>query len=222
MKHVLITGASRGIGFALVKHFLEDGHQVTAISRSPIDIGAVDYPALTLMQGDITNQAFLEKVAATVDELDVVVHNAGLLINKAFLDMTEKDLLDSYHVNAIAPYLLTKALLNKLNLHAHIVFISSVGGINGTQKFPGLSAYSPSKAAMACLAECLQVEFSEKDWSFNALALGAVQTEMLATAFPGYEAPLTAEQMAAYIYRFSLNDGQIIKGRSIVVSRSNP
>ncbi len=224
--NVLITGASRGIGLELVKQFLQAGDTVWALSRQKkTGLANEAYEKGTLhwlQEEDLLSEDFLGRVAGWEFRLDIVIHNAGFLVNKAFADISPAELEQSYETNVYLPYRLTQVLLPRLSPKAHSIFISSVGGINGTQKFPGLTAYSSSKAAMACLAECLQAEFAETSWSFNSLALGAVQTEMLQQAFPGYEAPVSAEQMAGFIYRFAKNEGQMVKGKSILVSSSNP
>jgi 3-oxoacyl-[acyl-carrier protein] reductase len=88
---------------------------------------------------------------------------------------------------------------------SHIVNIGSMGGFQGSAKFPGLSVYSSSKSAVAGFSECLAEELKEQKIAVNCLALGAAQTEMLGEAFPGYEAPVSAHQMAQYIADFSLN-----------------
>jgi NAD(P)-dependent dehydrogenase (short-subunit alcohol dehydrogenase family) len=75
---------------------------------------------------------------------------------------------------------------------------------------------------LACLTECLAEEFKEKNIAFNCLALGAVQTEMLVEAFPGYKAPLTAEEMAEFIMSFSLDGQKYLNGKIIPVSMSTP
>ena len=104
----------------------------------------------------------------------------------------------------------------------HIVNISSIGGVQGSAKFAGLSAYSSSKAALCGLTECLAEEFKGTNISVNCLALGAVQTEMLLKAFPGYKAPLKANQMASYIYELALNGRNYYNGKILPVSLSTP
>ena len=69
----------------------------------------------------------------------------------------------------------------------------------------------------------LQAEYGEStNWTFNCLALGAVQTEMLEEAFPGYQAPVYPEQMAEYIKHFTLNNHKVMRGRVVEVSLSTP
>jgi NAD(P)-dependent dehydrogenase (short-subunit alcohol dehydrogenase family) len=97
-----------------------------------------------------------------------------------------------------------------------------MGGIQGSSKFPGLAAYSSSKGAVITLSELLAEEYKEQKISFNVLALGAVQTEMLAEAFPGYVAPLQPLDMAKYIADFSLKGHQFYNGKALQVSASTP
>jgi len=97
-----------------------------------------------------------------------------------------------------------------------------MGGVQGSAKFAGLSAYSSSKAAVIGLMELLAEEWRDMGISCNSLALGAVQTEMLAEAFPGYEAPTTAEEMAAYILQFGLEGHRYFNGKVLPVSKSTP
>ena len=104
----------------------------------------------------------------------------------------------------------------------HVVTVSSMGGVQGSMKFPGLSAYSSSKGAVITLTELLAEEYKETGPSFNVLALGAVQTEMLEEAFPGYKAPVTALEMATYIKDFALTGQKLYNGKLLQVSNSTP
>ena len=109
-----------------------------------------------------------------------------------------------------------------MTTQGHVVTISSMGGVQGSLKFPGLAAYSSSKGAVITLTELLAEEYKTNGPSFNVLALGAVQTEMLAEAFPGYQAPLSAFEMADYIFGFSLTGHQYYNGKLLQVSNSTP
>ena len=104
----------------------------------------------------------------------------------------------------------------------HVVTISSMGGVQGSMKFAGLSAYSSSKGAVIAMTELWAEEFKESGPSFNVLALGAVQTEMLEEAFPGYKAPTTALEMATYIKDFALTGHTLYNGKLLQVSNSTP
>ena len=97
-----------------------------------------------------------------------------------------------------------------------------MGGIQGSSKFGGLAAYSSAKGAVITLSELLAEEYKEDQIAFNVLAIGAVQTEMLAEAFPEYKAPLSAQEMADYIYDFSLTGNKFYNGKVLQVSSSTP
>ena len=97
-----------------------------------------------------------------------------------------------------------------------------MGGIQGSMKFPGLAAYSSAKGAVITLSELLAEEYKAQGIAFNVLAIGAVQTEMLAEAFPDYQAPLTAAQMADYIFNFATTGHTFYNGKVLQVSSSTP
>jgi len=105
---------------------------------------------------------------------------------------------------------------------SHVVTISSMGGVQGTMKFAGLSAYSSSKGAVITLSELLSEEYKDRGIAFNVLALGSVQTEMLAEAFPGYQAPVSAAEMATYIFDFTLTGHKFYNGKVLPVSSTTP
>ena len=107
-----------------------------------------------------------------------------------------------------------------------VVIVSGVrtpmGGFQGSLKFAGLTAYSTAKAALCAFTEMFAEEYKATNIHMNCLCLGAVQTEMLAQAFPGYEAPTSPEQMANFIANFAEHSGQLLNGKIIPVSASNP
>ena len=103
-----------------------------------------------------------------------------------------------------------------------MVNISSMGGVQGSVKFPGLSAYSSSKGGLITLTELLAEEFKESGPAFNVIALGAVQTEMLEEAFPGYQAPISAGQMASYILEFALTGQKFYNGKVLPIASTTP
>lgn len=227
-KRILVTGASRGIGFELVKILLGKGHKVVAISRNTGSLMEISdsHPSLIPIQAEITSKDGLikieEKIKREWGALDAIIHNAGTLLFKPFNETTEADFLEVYKVNVFAVAELTRILDPYLISGSHVVAISSMGGIQGSMKFPGLAAYSSSKGAVITLMELLAEEYKERAVSFNTLALGAVQTEMLAEAFPDYEAPVTAIEMAEYIVDFSLEGHKVFNGKVLPVSNSTP
>ena len=220
---VWITGASRGIGFATTEKFLSNGWQVVVLTRAIDKLEPLikEYPGqLHICKLDLMQ---LDEVQFPNLPVDILINNAGALINKPLSQVSITDLRKSYGVNVFGPYLLIQKLLTQFTEKAHIVNISSVGGIQGSVKFAGLSAYSSAKGAMNVLTECLHAEFEqETQWSFNALALGAVQTEMLEEAFPGLQAPLQPEQLSPFIYMFATTAHLVMRGKVLPVSMSTP
>ena len=223
MKNIWITGASRGIGYSTAQLFLEMGHRVVILTRNTQAVEGLSalYPETLYIC--TTDLLALEMSEYPDFPVDILINNAGALVNRPFSDITKEDLMKVYGTNVFGPIQLIQNLMPKFSSDAHIVNISSVGGVTGSVKFPGLSAYSSSKGAMTILTECLQAEFGDStSWSFNCLALGAVQTEMLEEAFPGYVAPIDAAAMAAYICGFSLNNHRVMRGRVVEVAMSTP
>ena len=226
MKNIVITGTSRGIGFELAKQFAENGYQVLALSRNTAPLSAVNHKNITALSVDISNNDDLNKVTdfikSTWKKVDVLINNAGKLINKPFTEISSEDFLEVYKVNVFGVAEITKLMIPFLPKGSHVVTISSIGGIQGSLKFPGLAAYSSAKGAVITLSELLAEEYKEQQIAFNVLALGAVQTEMLEEAFPGYQAPISASEMADYIYNFSLTGDKFYNGKVLQVSSSNP
>jgi NAD(P)-dependent dehydrogenase (short-subunit alcohol dehydrogenase family) len=222
VKNIVVTGASRGIGRALVDVFLAQGHRVWALSRNISELSTLS--GVQAVSLDISKESDVQEWVASCGNtsFDVLVNNAGMLVNKPFAETTAKDFEKVYKVNVFGVANLIRNLLPHFSQQAHIVNISSMGGINGTSKFPGLAAYSSSKGALGILTELLAEEFKDRDLSVNALALGAVQTEMLAEAFPGYQAPVTADQMAIYIADFALTGHRFYNGKVLPLSSSTP
>ena len=222
VKNIVVTGASRGIGRALVDAFLAQGHRVWALSRNISELSTLS--GVQAVSLDISKESDVQEWVASCGNtsFDVLVNNAGMLVNKPFAETTAEDFEKVYKVNVFGVANLIRNLLPHFSQQAHIVNISSMGGINGTSKFPGLAAYSSSKGALGILTELLAEEFKDRDISVNALALGAVQTEMLAEAFPGYQAPVTADQMAVYIADFALTGPRFYNGKVLPLSSSTP
>ena len=226
-KHIVVRGASRGIGAALVKRYAKNQQfQVYAFARNVARMDLLfDEPNVHCFSLDLTKNIG-EQLAKVMDELpmiDVLIENAGFLVNKPFSTISHDEFTTSYQVNVIGVMESIQCLLPKLNPEgSHIVNISSMGGFQGSMKFAGLAAYSTSKAALCSFTELFAEEFKDSNIKMNCLCLGAVQTEMLEQAFPGYKAPLTPDQMATFIEDFSLTAHQYLNGKIIPVSLSNP
>jgi NAD(P)-dependent dehydrogenase (short-subunit alcohol dehydrogenase family) len=225
MKNIIITGTSRGIGYELALQFANAGHKVLAISRKTPQ-ALIDNPNITCLSVDLSNENEMQKVenflSDTWKKVDIIIHNAGSLVFKPFAETSQTDFENIYKVNVFGVANLTRVCVPYLQKGSHIVTISSMGGIQGSSKFAGLAAYSSSKGAVITLSELLAEEYKEQGFSFNVLALGAVQTEMLQEAFPGYEAPISASGMANYIFDFALNGNKYYNGKVLQVSSTNP
>ena len=201
-KHILITGASRGIGYETAKYLADQNCSITAIARSNDSLNQLRAYApeqIFALPLDITEGNAVDRIKEHLENrqlsIDGFIHNAGLLINKPFLEQTDEDWEQQLSVNLTAPIRLTRSMISMFNENSHIVNIGSMGGFQGSEKFPGLSAYSTAKGALAILTECLATELAGYKIKVNCLCLGAVQTEMLETAFPGIEAPVNSKSL---------------------------
>ena len=226
IKNIVITGTSRGIGYELVALFTNADHNVLALSRNEVPISGLNISNCQCMPCDITNDDDLKKVSDFLKNdwkrVDVLINNSGYLVNKPFAKLKREDFQEAYDVNVFGAAAMTQTVLPFMKKDGHVVNISSMGGVQGSAKFPGLAAYSSSKGALITLTEVLAEEYKETGPAFNVLALGAVQTEMLEEAFPGYKAPLTAKEMGKYIMDFALKGNQFYNGKVLQVSNSTP
>lgn len=225
MANIIITGTSRGIGFQLVKQFSAEGNQVLALSRNAKPIDELALSNVTALSFDLTQKKHYHKVTEFVqnwNEVDVLINNAGSLINKPFQEIDMELFEKVYRTNVFGVAELTRIVLPFMKKQGHVVTISSMGGVQGSAKFSGLTAYSSSKGAVITLTEVWAEEFKETGPSFNVLALGAVQTEMLEEAFPGYKAPVSALEMATYIKEFALNGNKLYNGKLLQISSTTP
>jgi NAD(P)-dependent dehydrogenase (short-subunit alcohol dehydrogenase family) len=233
--NIIVTGASRGIGYETARILAQDRlNNVFALARGKEgleklkkicrEISGVDnvhiFP-FDLLQGNYQLK-LVPEILGKMNKVDILVNNAGLLLNKPFEMMKEGDFDLMFHANVKSAFNLTRHLLPHFSKNAHIVNISSMGGFQGSAKFPGLSLYSASKGALAILTECLAEEFKDRQIKVNCLALGSTQTEMLEQAFPGFKAPLSAGEMAAFIAEFSLRGHQWFNGKVLPVSVATP
>lgn len=233
MANIIITGVSRGIGRSLADYFLsETGHHVIGLSREE-DLPASTQSAPTETDSKYTHFSMDICEIEDLDELirylkdeqirpDILINNAGMMLNKPFSAITPEDFDHVLKINLRAPFFLIQKLLPLLSDYAHIVNLSSMGGFMGSVKFPGLSLYSASKGALSILTEVLAEELKDTGVKVNALALGAVQTEMLMDAFPGYQAPNTPQEMADFIGRFALTGSRFFNGKVLPVAVSTP
>ncbi|MDO3627243.1 SDR family oxidoreductase [Mucilaginibacter sp. BT774] len=233
--NIIVTGASSGVGFEAVLEFiLTNKHKVVALARSGDKLGrlleiakglnpdCVLYPvAFDIVHDDYHHlQQFIN--SHLDGQVDILINNAGVLINKPFAELLEADFVEMLQSNFIGHVRITQSLLPYMPAGAHILNIGSMGGFQGSAKFPGLSAYSASKAALHTLTECLAQELTEQQIKVNCLALGSAQTEMLEKAFPGYESPVMAFEMGKYIADFALTGHRFFNGKVLPVAVTTP
>jgi short-subunit dehydrogenase len=232
--NIVITGCSQGIGYELVQQFSkEKTNKIVGISRNAKKLSQIQSLlgdehfkgiSFDLNQISANGEFLFNEIFNYLAHIDILINNAGYLVRKPINNTTIEEIEAIFATNLFSPVALinlVQPLLEKSD-HAHVINIGSMSGFQGSVKFPGLAWYSASKAALACLTECLVVDFKEKNISFNCLALGAVRTEMLDQAFPGYKAPLKPSEMAEFIANFALTGHQYFNGKVIPVALSNP
>lgn len=234
---ILITGASRGLGAALAKSFTDSGHTVLLVSRNRGGLEKI-VGTCNRKRGDILAHGipfdlteltdleveFTSRLRAYSETIDALVNNAGQLIRKPFSQVTAREARELFEANFFAPAQLTRIVLPLMKGSSlkHVVNVTSMAGYQGSSKFSGLSYYSASKAALGSLTECLAEELKDESVKVNALAIGAVQTEMLGEAFPGFKAPLEPSQMAEFMKWFTLEGHGFFNGKVLPVSLSTP
>ncbi len=232
--NIVITGASRGIGYhAAIKLADRCGNNILAIARSEEKLIALknkieaehpssnlDYFVFDFFKGDF--DTLENEIRKQFNQIDILINNAGSLVAKPFLEITSDDFDQSFGVNIKAAFQLSQIVVPLMNQGAHIVNVSSMGGVQGSVKFPGLSVYSASKGAVSVFTESLAAELIEDGIKVNALAFGAVDTDMLRSAFPDSKAPLSAEEMGDYLAEFACSGAKYYNGKVLPVSVSTP
>lgn len=227
-KTVVVIGASRGIGKAVVEQFAtKSSYKVFALARNKERLisNFKELPNVVCGDFDLSSSIAgqLAEIFENIKKVDILINNAGYLVNKPFETLTHEDFHQSYQVNVIGVMETVQYFVPKMNsVKSHIVNISSMGGFQGSMKFAGLAAYSTSKAALCSFTELFAEEYKNTGIKMNCLCLGAVQTEMLEEAFPGYKAPLEPKEMAKFILNFAEINADFMNGKIIPVSLSNP
>lgn len=234
MANIIITGASGGIGLETALVLAGAGNRVVAVARSQKGLSKLQEAAFRLnpesiihilpfdiVYGDYENR-LLPLLVEKFGQVDILINNAGTLINKPFEETSKDDCSAMLESNFIGHVHMIQHLLPLMPSGSHIVNIGSMGGFQGSVKFPGLAAYSASKAALHVLTECLALELADRSIKINCLALGSAQTEMLAKAFPQYESPVTAQEMGDYIAKFALTGHRFFNGKVLPVAVTTP
>jgi 3-oxoacyl-[acyl-carrier protein] reductase len=235
--NIIITGASRGIGYhTALQLSVNRENTVFALSRNEEGLRKLVLASdnnIIPVAVDITDEVSIKQAVALISErcstVEILINNAGLLIKRNIEMLTLQDWKDVYAVNVFGVFVLTRQLLPLLrrgelsgDVHSHVVNISSMGGVQGSMKFDGLAAYSSSKGALITLTECLSNELREEGVRMNCIALGSVETEMFATAFPGLRAGGEVGTVSEWLAEFSVRGWRFFNGKTIPFSASTP
>lgn len=233
--NIVVTGASSGVGFETVLDLVIKGdHKVVALARSEdklanlleiaqgVNPGCELFPARFDISHDDYENDFIPFIEARLGKVDVLINNAGALVNKPFMELSSIEFAEMLQSNLLGHVKMIQHLVPFMNKGGHIVNIGSMGGFQGSDKFLGLSAYSASKAALHTLTECLAVELAEQEIKVNCLALGSAQTEMFESAFPGAESPVDAFEMGAFVAQFALTGQKYFNGKVLPVATNTP
>jgi NAD(P)-dependent dehydrogenase (short-subunit alcohol dehydrogenase family) len=228
--NIIVNGATKGIGkeIALIlaknpmNRILATGRTRGSLESMASHNTNILSLVMDLSDFDTYAGSFQDMIAMNFQTVDIVINIAGLMIPEKFMMIRDTDARKMMETNFFGPAAVIRIVTPFCHDGSHIVNISSMGGFQGSSKYTGLSYYSASKAALACLTECLATEFLESGIKINCLALGAVQTDMLSEAFPGYEAPVSAVEMAEFICDFALKGNKFFNGKILPVAVSNP
>lgn len=233
--NIVISGASSGVGFEAVLELIGSGnHSIIALARSEDKLSKLQEIAFALnpdcrlftAKFDIVHDDYENDLIPFIQEkigrVDILINNAGSLINKPFMQLSQIDFAEMLQNNLLGHVKMIQHIVPLMSAKSHILNIGSMGGFTGSQKFPGLSAYSASKAALHTLTECLAAELSDQEISVNCLALGSAQTEMLEKAFPDYQSPVMAFEMGKYIADFAISGHKFYNGKILPVAHSTP
>jgi NAD(P)-dependent dehydrogenase (short-subunit alcohol dehydrogenase family) len=228
--NILIIGGTKGIGRETAVTLARNKDNrifVTGRNSSSLIKLSNEFDNISTFQMDLSNfdslaDKFRKVIQNHFETVDILINMAGLLVNRIFMDMKNTDARLMMETNFFGPASIIRVLKPYMKTGSHIVNISSMGGFQGSSKYTGLSYYSASKAAIASLSECLAEEFRESGVSVNCLALGAVNTEMLRDAFPGYNAPVESKDIAGFIAGFAITGHKFFNGKILPVALNNP
>ncbi len=228
--NIIVNGGTRGIGKEVVLNLAHDNSNrilVTGRNEKSLNSLSARFKNVITLSVDLSVfdshvEIFRETVYSNFDRVDILINMAGLLIAKEFEEISNNEARMMMETNFYGPASVIRIIKPLMPVGSHIINISSMGGFQGSTKYKGLAFYSASKAALACLSECLAEEFSETGISLNCLALGSVQTDMLAEAFPGYKAPVDAKDMGEFIAYFAKNGHKLFNGKILPVAVKNP
>ncbi len=225
----IITGAGRGVGRATALRFAREGARVVLFSRTPTplndvasELGSHGYPFLSIV-GDVSReedvQALFQEVMHTFGRVDMLVNCAGVVAVRPFIEMDASTWDHVLGVNLRGTFLCCREAFRIMASQRSgvIVNLSSLSGVKGVEKFPGLSAYNVSKAGVASLTEILAVEGKPYNIRVCAVSPGAVDTEMLKQAAPHLQAGMTPEDLAEILLFMVDESGKKLSGTNLEI-----
>lgn len=206
----LITGGGRGIGAATAEALARKGAHVIVASRTEVELtatvarlGAAGLSASSLVldvADDAAVDAAFDRIATEFGRLDILVNNAAILLSGAFAEIAMADWDRLMAVNLRGAVLCARRAFRLMRERGgSIVNVSSLGGVQNTEKFPGYAAYTVSKFALTGLTEALAAEGKERNIRVNGVAPGAVDTDMLRKAAPHLRTRTTPADVAKVI-----------------------
>ena len=196
-KKILITGATGGIGKALVKKFLslEGNVLATGTKIDKLDALKKEFPKINILKFDISDHSkieeFIENVSSQLTGLDVLVNNAGINMDNLSLRMKDEEWKKVIDINLGSTFFLCKYAIKKMlkNKYGRIVNITSIVGHTGNL---GQSNYAASKAAIIAMSKSLAIEYAKKNITINCVSPGFIQSKMTDNIVESIKAVLTS------------------------------
>lgn len=233
-KHILITGATSGIGFAVAKDLLSIGARITGVGRNPqrlAELKELGGDSLTPLHFDLTAFDRYREVFGQLESVDGLVCSAGLVENNPLRFFSMEKYQRTVDINQTAPLALVSELARagKINLGASIVLLSSILGTQIGMK--GTAAYAGTKAALIAFAKVMSLELAHRNIRVNCVAPGMVETELVANAdqlsakavqidkdrYPLGKRYARADEISSAIRFLLSNDSSFITGQNIVI-----
>jgi NAD(P)-dependent dehydrogenase (short-subunit alcohol dehydrogenase family) len=225
----IITGAGRGIGRATALRFARQGARIVLFSRTATTLAQVareiedeGHPVLSIA-GDVSSEkdvvSLFDRVMETYGRVDTLVNCAGIVAVKPFVDMDAAIWDGVINVNLRGTFLCCREAFRVMTAQRSgvIINLSSLSGVKGVEKFPGLSAYNVSKAGVASLTEILAIEGKPHNIRVCAVSPGAVDTEMLRQAAPHLHAGMTPDDMAEILLLLADDSGRMLSGTNLEI-----
>ncbi len=182
-KHIAITGGNSGIGFAIAKHFLQQGHRVSILSRHFHEPNPLKskYPDKYLsFEGNVASvkdiENFYQYCTSKLGKLDVIVANAGVAIAEAIIEVTEESFQNTFDINVKGVFFTVQKSLPHLNTNAAITLISSIQSSRGAGVW---AAYGATKAAVRSLTRSFAAELGNQNIRVNCVSPGVTKTPIL-------------------------------------------